>query len=213
MPEKVYMTLADFAWLEAELLAKGFRRSTREEARRDFRRLEPIAPRPRSGREVGFIYYANGLTVTVWTSWLEAEGKMRDEDMGWVLIKEGNQKDYFHRPLLRTKNFCRNLLKAADYAKERVLLRPLCPECQQFMKIAKGKALRSHYWICRRLHADRRPVIKDWYYELPEKLRKKREYLSRERRRAKVKREKILGRPSTPAVIIRHPWRNVRPPP
>ncbi len=58
-PEKVLPSKEDFGRLGFELLRRGFREITGLEFRKDFRRLGLVAPRPRKGREIGFIFTAN----------------------------------------------------------------------------------------------------------------------------------------------------------
>ena len=80
MPKKVLPNPVDYAWFLTQLTNRGFRPVSVAEFRNDFKRLKLKAPRPRPGREDGFLFFANGLTVRVWTTWLESENKMRDVD-------------------------------------------------------------------------------------------------------------------------------------
>jgi len=156
---------------------------------------------------MGFILTANGLTVYVWTTWLEESRQAREEDTGWVLILEGKEVKYFAQPVHRTKNFVENLLNRAWIARWRVLNRHQCCECGQFMSIAQGRHLKSRYWRCdnKTKHKGGRIVRLDWDHLLPRKtlayvrgLRKHRERY-RERRRAE-------GKPTDVAMLRRKPW-------
>lgn len=151
MPAKVLPDKERFSLFEQYMLREGFRKLSGGEFSRSFKRLDLQAPRPREGRETGFIFMANGLTVHVWTTFLEHEGQAREVDAGWVLITEGDRQDYYSHPLMRTEGFLRKLFRNAKIAKERVLTRPLCPNpaCSAFMKITKRRGhLKSRYWRC-----------------------------------------------------------------
>lgn len=182
MPAKVLPNTEAFTWLSHNLVRRGFRIISRREFKNDFRRLGLIAPSPREGREIGFIFSANGLDVVVWTTFLDEEERARDKDAGWVLIRDGDRARYFARPLNRTKNFVAKLLKAACIARQRALHRPLCPTCKQRMRIAYGDAWKSRYWECKRPLLHRSPVFLPWDHDLPKEVldsvletRKKRE--------------------------------------
>ncbi len=119
------------------------------EFRKDFERLALKAPSPRTGRESGFSFTANGLLVVVWSTFVESEATARETDAGWVLIKEKDNPLYFSHPVHRTNNFLYRLLELASIARQRVLHRPLCPICGALMRITQGKGLKSRYWSCR----------------------------------------------------------------
>lgn len=207
MPKKVLPDIHDFLWFKRQLQKMNFRPITRIEFRKDFERLKLQAPRPRPGREAGFMFFANGLTVRLWTTWLVYEQKAREVDAGWVLICEGDRALYFARPLSRTKNFLVNLVRRAWLAKWRVLHRPLCPSCEHFMDIVTGRSLKSRYWRCNRvkLHSDGKPTFRDWDWGLPPKAKK---YVRAERkRRAKYRaRREAEGRQPYAAMLNRKPW-------
>ncbi len=148
MPKQVLPTAEEFAVFFNELEWRSFRRITSSESRLTAMRLGLVAPSPRDGREVGYTYTANGLTVCVWTTYDAVEGCARDSDAGWVLIAQGDRVKYFSRPIHRTKNFLRNLLGHARIARTRVMHRPLCPTCRRMMDITLGQGLKSRYWSC-----------------------------------------------------------------
>lgn len=148
MPKQVLPTEISFRAFEQGLLRRGFRKITGTEFRKDFERLALKAPSPRPGRESGFAFTANNLTVVVWSTFVESEGAAREKDAGWVLIKEKDNPLYFSHPIHRTENFLYRLLEQASIARQRVLNRPLCPSCSALMRITQGRGLKSRYWSC-----------------------------------------------------------------
>ncbi len=208
MPKLVLPDAEDFAYLERELIALGFKGISKQEFRADFERFNLVAPRPRLGREAGFKFSAHGLTVRVWTTWLREAEVARDEDAGWVLIEDGGRARYFGRPIHRTKSFVTTMLRQAWIAKWRVVNRPICPECRNFMDITFGKGLKSRYWACDKLalHACGEPHRRDWDAGLPAKALAYVKGLRKMRARA---RKRLLsdGNPHRKAMEIRRPWR------
>ena len=188
MPAQVLFDARAFGAFALAMRKRGFREFSRHESRRDHRRLDLHAPSPRVGSEVGFTYTANGLTVVVWTSYIRSEGRARDQDSGWVLIKEGDHRKYVARPMMRTKNFLKKLIAWAAVAKLRVEKRPLCPICQAHMGIVRGKGFKSRYWRCDRRDLHPKPTWASWDQELPlEALR-----FVRSERRTRARYEKRL---------------------
>lgn len=165
---KVLPDAETFVRFKKVLLKRGFREISPVEFRKDFQRLGLKAPSPREGREVGFRFWSNGLEVVVWTTFLAGEGRAREEDAGWVLIKDGDKPLYFSHSLRRTKNFLRNLLWHAGIAKWRAEHRPLCPMCQKRMRIAHGKGIKSRFWACINPAFHAKAVFLPWDHELPE---------------------------------------------
>lgn len=211
MLRKYYPSAESFSRFEKTLLSLGFRRIERVEVSADFKRFGLVAPRKRPGRELGFRFDANALTVVVWTSWLPAEEAIREEDSGWILIKEGDNPRYFVHPLMRTKGFLLRLARHAWVARQRALKRPLCTKCKQFMEIKYGRALKSRYWGCFRLkdHEDSGPDFCDWDYGLGPRAKEflKEERAPKRRYRQELKRQRKLV---TPAVLRRRSWRKTR---
>ncbi len=199
MPKQVLPEKSDFTVISRMLNQWGFREFSDEFWKR-LRHLSLKAPRPRPGRETGFTFSANGLTVIVWTTWLEEQKIARPKDAALILIIENNKVRYFSHPIHRTKNFVKNLLNQAWIARWRVLHRPLCPVCRQFMKIAFGKGIKSRYWCCPK---DKRRF--NWDINLPPKAKR---YLKNlRRRRAKYRRERRQqGKQVHVAIKIRKPW-------
>lgn len=151
MPRKVLPTPEQFQNFRGELLKRNFCEIDR------YSGLRLVAPRKIEGREIGFFYFENGLTVVVWTTWLDCENRARDNDSGWIIILDENgDRCYTSRPLHRTKNFLYRLLMEAKIARTRVKNRPKCAECGAFMKIVHRRSrdrtryLKSCYWKCAR---------------------------------------------------------------
>lgn len=157
-----------FARFRRALLRRGFRGISPVEFKKEFIRLGLKAPSPREGREVGFVYTSSGLDVCVWTTFLAREGRAREKDAGWVLIKDGDNPRYFAHPLRRTKNFLRNLLWVACIARWRAEHRPLCPTCNGRMRIAYGKGIKARFWKCVKPAFHTKAVSLSWDYGLPQ---------------------------------------------
>jgi len=149
LAKKVLPTEDDFAEFTGKMERNDFRQTKKKEFAQDFRRLDLQAPRKKYGREIGFhLSQPNGLTVVVWTTFLVNERVARDEDSGWVLIKQGDEVLYFAHPIRRTKGFFTRLYAHALLARYRVLNRPLCPHCHAYMDIKMGRGLGARYWRC-----------------------------------------------------------------
>lgn len=207
MPKQHLPSPEDFEKFQEMLFERGFRKLSRQEFVSEFRRLKLRAPRPRKGRELALVLYANDYRAVVWTTWLKESQVARKKDSGWVLIAEGNRVLYFSRPIHRTKNFLKNLSMQARIAGWKVRHRLRCPECHNFMHIVRGKALKQRFWQCRltQLHEDRRRRFKSWDYGLPEEALK---YLHPIRKK-RVKRYATLraeGKEPHQAMLARKLW-------
>ncbi|HEY4489869.1 MAG TPA: hypothetical protein VJC12_01270 [Candidatus Paceibacterota bacterium] len=209
MPRQVLPDAAGFSWLEKKFRQMGFRPLESSEVRKDIVRFAAVAPHPRRGREVGFIFSANGLDIVAWTTWLKEMQEARESDSGWVLIKETGAPLYFSHEIRRTKNFLWNLLLNARVAQLRVLSRPLCPECRQFMSIVRGPAIKSRYWAClrRQFHENKRIQRYGWDYGLSAQALLWVRDVRRRRDRQKKKLAKQGKLPKKPAVLVRHGWK------
>jgi len=193
LPKQILPRWVDFTRLQKSLLSFHFRQIPDQEFVDQYNALKLVAPRPREGgREVGFVFKANELKVTVWTTWLLREQRARKKDSAWVVISDEKKVFYFSHPIHRTKNFIDNICKQAWIAMYRVKYRPRCKECGKFMQIIHGKGAKSCYWSCsnRYEHDNNKKVYLEWDYNLPSKakqylkgLRRKRATY-RERRRA-----------------------------
>lgn len=212
MPKKVLPDADTFQTFVLYLKQLGFRPIHRAEFQSDLERLGLKAPRPREGRETGFSYSANGLTVVVWTTFLNAEDRARDEDAGWVLIKEGDEPRYFSHPLRRTSGFLRRLFKYARACRNRVLNRPLCPICKSHMRIEYGKAIGQRFWACFRKKFHKEPQFVEWDYGL---TKQDQDFFKGERRRRSLyyKERREQGKPLHVARLMRskHRWKVARP--
>ena len=189
MPVQVLPTPAHFENFRAYLLKEGFREIGFCEVFKTFARLGLEAPRYHPGREVGFCFEANGWKVYIWTTFVISLQQARKEDTGWVLITKGDKILYSTHPLRRTKYFLRRLYKYALIAKMRVINRPLCPSCQAYMDIERGRGLKSRYFICRK-KAHLKPIFINWDIGLSAwakdflKAERKKRALYRKKRRA-----------------------------
>ncbi len=217
MPEQVFPDELSYRHFVESLEERGFMRLSRPEVVSDFKRLGLEAPTPREGREEGFRFHGNGLMVIVWTT--KTRFGFRQQDAGWVLIREGDDVRYYSRPHPRTKNFLYHMLMDARIARWRVLYRPLCNECDAFMRIAFGAYLKSRYWRCnqRYRHADHKPKFCGW-----DNLRRKfpaeaLAYIKRRRKQRSKDRikhwEEQLALGNTPGVAMlkRKPWKVTKP--
>jgi hypothetical protein len=210
MPTQQLPDVASFEAFARALVKREFRKLGRREFQSDYWRLSLQAPSPRKGRETGFVFSANGYEVVVWTTFLEREGCAREQDAGWVLIKDGDVVLYFARPHPRTKNFFHTLLMDAALARLRVLGRPLCPLCGARMNITNGKGLKSRFWQCKRPQYHKKPQNASWDHGLPQEAL---DYLKpiRERRRkyrAKLQKE---GKAPGAALQRRIGWKTGKP--
>src|SRR5690606_30622255 len=106
MPKKVLPTISQGNYLGKELMRLGFRPISLKDWKfaRDAQGLK--VPRKREGYERGYLYYANGYRVYVWTTFDVHTGCAFDSDAGWVLIVgEDNKRLYSSPRLHRTKYF------------------------------------------------------------------------------------------------------------
>jgi hypothetical protein len=206
MPAKKLPDKESFEAFRRALAKRGFRKRARAESRGDYVRLALRAPSPRKGRERGYVFSANGLDVVVWTTFLEEEECAREEDSGWVLIKEGDKVRYFSRPHPRTENFLKTLLWEACIARLRVLARPLCPMCRAHMSIVYGKGHKSRFWQCKRPKSHEKSQNISWDHGLPPEAL---EYLRpiRERRRKYLEKLRSEGKSPGAALKKRKKWR------
>jgi hypothetical protein len=210
VPEKQLPDVASFEAFGRALIKRGFRKMRRTEFPQDYWRLALKAPSDREGKETGFVFSANGLDVVVWTSFLEREGHARDEDAGWVLIKDGDTVQYFSHPHPRTKNFLHTMLVHAALARLRALHRPLCPVCSARMNITNGKGLKARFWQCKRPEYHRKPQNLSWDHGLPpealEYVKPVRE--ARRKYRAKLRKQ---GKEPGKALQLRIGWKAQKP--
>lgn len=209
-PRQVLPDKKAFTGFEEKILALGFRELTHEEFVEAFQRsgFKPLGSSV--GEETAFVYSAdrpdkpNDLKVFVWTTYLSWKNESRDSDAGWILITQAGQARYFAHPLMRTKNFLITLIRLAWIARWRVINRPVCPQCQRFMKIAYGWAIKSRYWRCdyRISHHPYKPVFLPWDIGMPPKafaFLKKRRKVRRKYREGR----KRAGKPNNVAMLYR----------
>ncbi len=199
----------DFAHFEQLCLKLGFRKIAPNEIREQLRQLKKRSPRHVEGREAGFQFDGRGLSLRVWTTYLETEEKLREEgtDSGWVLIIQNSQAVHFSRPALRTKNFLLNLYRRVWINWRRVSYRPSCPECGEYMNIKRGRHLKQRYWSCEqwKLHKAKRKRTLDFNFALPPEAKKwiQKVYKKRKKYNAKVKE---AGKQPHTAMLKRKKW-------
>ena len=210
MPVKVVPTEDEFRRFASEMTKMAFRSYQREEMQKQFSRLGLKAPRPASGRELGFIFSANDLDVFVWTTWLTQSRTIKECDAGWVLIEQEGRAVYFAHPIHRTQNFFQHMLQQVWLARRRVLHRPLCPEpgCAAYMCIVRGRALKARYWRCDRRdrHTSGRATRLSWDHGLPPRAKKLVEELRSKRAKQRTKKPPVI-----PAILRRKAWQITRP--
>ncbi len=208
MPKKFEPTEFDFAMFERELRKRGFVSVAEAKRAGELQPLKRRSKRPRPGIEEGFVFRANGLTVWVWTTWLRAEKAIRESDNGWVVISEGEVPLYFSHPLNRTKYFLLNLFRRAWIARHRVIKRPACFACGQFMKIVRGENLKERFWQCDNVsqHRNHRNRSVYWDIGLPPRARK---YVNALRQKQKAYNEKCIAEGKSPhaAMLKRDIWK------
>ena len=215
MPKKVLPTSMDLRRIVDELVfsmdgkrrgfypvqgLEHFHKTTKDE--------RAVAPRPRKGAELGFVFQKNDLAVVVWTSWLLAEAAAREKDCGWVVIEEAG-KGVYYIPLHRTRNFTARLLMEAKIARCRVRHRPSCSVCGKPMSIVRGEGAGSRYWRCpkgcTRETWDTKPFLADLPAGAKQYLRRRRK--QRERWYAVCR---SLGNPIRQAMFFRKAWEIIK---
>lgn len=149
MPKKVVFTQADFDEFTKAMLKIGFRSIKQREFSVELKLANVEPPSKRVGREEGFTYFALGLRVIVWTTFVTSEGKTRDNDSGKVLILRSGKIVYMGTFKRRTKNFFfENLYIYALAAKEHVDARPVS-DCNNLMTIYQRRGnSRQCFWVC-----------------------------------------------------------------
>lgn len=215
MPKQVLPSELDFAYFADELEALGFREMTDEEFYESFKKKRLKAPRKRypkkqNHRQVGFVFYAYGLRVCVWTTWLKKQDKPKKSSEAWVIIEDKNKALYFSHPIHRTKNFVINLLRQAQIARTRIINRPLCPKCNDWtwMKIVQGRSVKSRYWRCSRkaYHKNNKPEYLDWDCGISDADKAYLKPIRKKRAKYRKKRKK-QGKPNNVAMKKRKTWK------
>ncbi|MCX6794858.1 MAG: hypothetical protein NTY31_02650 [Candidatus Falkowbacteria bacterium] len=210
MPRQVLPDEKSFADFKEKILALEFRELTNEEFTAALERSDFKPSSSSAGRSTAFVYSAdrpdkpNDLKVFAWTTYLSQEQKSRATASGWILITQAGQARYFAHPLMRTKNFLITLVRLAWIARWRVINRPTCRECQRYMKIAYGWAIKSRYWRCdyRSNHHSYKSIFEDWDIGMPPKafaFVKKRRKVRRKYREGR----KRAGKPNNVAMLNR----------
>lgn len=204
MPKKVLPTAGEGKYLGQELIKLGFRQVTRNDWK-FVRETEDLkVPRKRTGYEIGYVYFANGYLVYVWTTFDAETFEAFESDAGWVLVVgEGNKRLYSSPRLHRTKYFISRILSYAWICKWKIDHRPLCPECKKAMVLARGKHLKQRYWKCayRKGHVNHKNVNISWDSNLPKKAQK---FLDeRRKKRSKYRKKRRKEGKSTDQAMLR----------
>ncbi len=230
MPKGVPVTFRAFQEFEEKICKLGFSEMSRKEIAIITEAHGLVPPRSPQPGEIGFKYSAHGYTVKVWTSCVRAvvekcrkcsAGQADDVvvsreiggDMGWVLIVDAHgSEQYFSRPVLRTANFVRNILRRTWIAQRRIDRRPLCPECRKYLVISRNKH-GGFFWGCyhAELHSDGRPRFAGWDVALPPRALKYAKMWREEFARYRRSLEK-QGKKPRRAASLRKPWRSTRDP-
>jgi hypothetical protein len=194
----------------------NFRMLGADEFRLRMRNKHLRAPRKRPGREIGFIYEANGLEVWVWTSWLMEENKIRDADRGWVLITEEGVSKYFSRYTRRTKFFFTRLLRRAWITGWRVENLARCKACDRTYTIVRGPHLGQRYFkrFCYCIRTKENPRTLPWNHnkhlmpaeaqEFVDAEEKSKRHTAKERKKT----EKATGKKVVPERLTRRTWKS-----
>ena len=225
MAKKVEVTSEEFMRLDSELRELGFQRKFKKDMKNNFERLglELTRHQRKAKGEVGYEFTKNGLTVHVWSSWVEEDGKANKNDYGWILISNGDPAKYFAKPFRRTEGFVTKLLSYAWISQWKVIHRPLCSECKRFMDITspnlKGRPLeefltrlRQRFWVCNNPEAHEKPVYLNWDAGLGPKAKA---FLAQRRKETAAynKKRKLEGKnPSGTAILKRAGTWEVRKP-
>lgn len=176
MPKQVLPTLDQFVEFTKKMIDNEFDIIRPGDVSKKIRRFNLKAPRKQEGQEIGFRSMSNGLTVIVWTTWIESLGRAAKSDTGWVSIAHAttDKRLYHDRPTHRTENFLTTLLDRALIAKWRIDNRPVCYACGHYMSITRGKGMKGRCWTCNRLelHQNRKLTSKPWDDNLPAEMKK-----------------------------------------
>lgn len=200
MPAQILPTIAGMDEFRILIERAGFTKIRASELYQLIQRYGLESPRPTEGREMGFRYHWSGLTVYVWTSWMEKELRAKKKDSGWVLIIQDGKRAYVHR-LNRTKNFLHKLYRYAVIARQRILKRPVCFEHKVFMRIFFGKGIKSRYWKCDfGEHMFPKLAVKSFDFGLTKEMK---EFLEIERKDRARGREKSRAEGKEPGAAIR----------
>ena len=208
MPRQVLPTVEQGRYLGNELRKLGFRRISKKEWNFTRDTTELKVPRKRTGYEIGYLYYANGYRVYVWTTLDADTEKAFDSDAGWVLIVGKNNKRLYSSPRLhRTKYFISRILSYAWICKWKIDHRPVCSECNNPMKLVRGKHLKQRFWKCnnRKHHSHKKAFTVSWDMELPPKAQKFLDEKRKKRARYRKKRRKE-GKSTDQQMLKRKKW-------
>lgn len=204
------LALEDMKIIDRQMLGIGFRSLSYKDFHKNFTRLKLRAPRMIRGCEEGYIYHNNDYTIYCWTTFVKTLNTFRakGEDLGWVLITDGDEAVYFARPFKRTsKSFVKRFLSYAWVTKWKVDNRPLCDQCQAWMHVFRRPKTRQYMWVCKKSnsHLNNKWQFKNWDQELPPKAQVFVNLRRKDTQRYNKKNKKA-GLHPTPSAQLRSPW-------
>ena len=213
MPDKKVYGMSDFETLKGMLQPYGFEVIERKESRDVVKRLGLVRGRVRDNDpEFGLKRTVNFMTVYVWTSFSRITHETQDDDMGWVLITQGDRAHYFAHPFRRTEGFILRIARMAWVACHKAANRPMCPECDKLMNIHQNRDTGATFWYCQNPDVHQKPVYKSWDCSLKKGGTAQAFVDSLRKPRASYrKRNKKAGYQPTPARKIRIRWNVTRP--
>ncbi len=196
MPKRYDFTEKDFLEFKKKMLEDGFRQIQPYEFYTELRVADVTHHAPKPGREEGFIFFALGLEVRVWTSFVMSQGGVRTPDSGWVVIREAGVAQYYAPQMYRTKDFFIRMRTWARICREHIQARPVGRGCGNYMSIVRKKNGQC-FWQCTNpIHRERgeKPPTESWDIGLSaesiafvKKKRKKRAQYSAKRVKANLK--------------------------
>jgi hypothetical protein len=98
-------------------------------------------------------YDSGVFVVLVLTTFVEAEGTLKDSDEAWVCMFDKRKPDkpvFYSFPIHRTKNFLKTLSRYAKAYKNRADTMPCCPECGTLLtiKVVHSGPVHAHTLVC-----------------------------------------------------------------
>ena len=192
------ISLAEYQTVEKALVVdRPFKKAPKNDRLMAFRREGGVQFRHIQNGEVGFIFSANGLTISIWSGcmWTRINEYARmplfrandivsyEKGAAQISLIGERSDEYFARPILLDKTYGERVVEWADILLWKVRARPQCDVCGAFMGIRQRRN-RETFWACFGAPFPHEPAWKDWDFALPPELKEK--ALAR-RREAKAK--------------------------
>lgn len=146
MPKKFLPQEDQIQELFRSLAFLGFHQMADQDLEKDFQRLGLEEPRFQEGREIRFSYTNNHYECLVLTTILSSFNNAAISDAAWVIVRTRDKKVFTSPRLHRTKYFVLRVIAWAEIGKALCDYRPLCPECNGYMDIERGKQYREYFW-------------------------------------------------------------------